>query len=176
MTKRIEEIELHSKEVNDLLGRIPSWLIRNGIAMVVLVLVVLVSGSWFFKYPDIVAAPVVVIADTKDPSILTGYVQLKTTSAGKIKVGQQVNLKFANYPYLQFGVVKGVVSRISAIPTGDSYPLEVNLPNQLISTFGKKFEFRQELKGTAEIITDEERLLTRILQPLNPGLGKMPIQ
>ena len=165
MSKKIDEIELRSKEVQDLLGKVPSWLIRNGIVMVMVLLIVLVAGSWFFKYPDIVTAPVVVVANTKQPNSLTGYVKLKANVA-KIKIGQRVNLKFASYPYLGYGIVKGVVGKIASIPTGDSYEVEVNLPNPLVSTYGKKLEFRQELSGTAEIITEDQRLLGRILQPV----------
>ena len=97
---------------------------------------------------------------------LIGKVQLKMAGAGKVKVGQKVNLKFANYPYLEFGLVKGEVSRISSVPTNDYYALEVTLSNSLVSTYGKKFEFQQELSGTAEIITDDQRLLNRILHPV----------
>jgi len=99
-------------------------------------------------------------------NILIGKVQLKMNGAGKVKIGQHVNLKFTNYPYLEYGLVKGVVSRISGVPTNDYYALEVKLPDQLVSTYGKKFEFQQELQGTAEIITEDQRLLNRILHPM----------
>ena len=97
---------------------------------------------------------------------LVGKVRLKINGAGKVKVGQRVNLKFANYPYMEFGIVKGVVSRISSVPTNDYYAMEVSLPNLLVSTYGKRFEFQQELQGTAEVITEDQRLLTRILNPV----------
>jgi len=163
MSKKIDEIDLHSKEVQDLMGRMPSWLIRNGIVMVILLLMVLVAGSWVFKYPDVITAPVVVTAMPNNPTTFIGCVQLKMNPSGKIQIGQRVNLKFANYPYLEYGVVKAVVSKISSIPNGDYYAVEVNLPGRMVSTFGKKFEFQQELKGTAEIITEERSLLDRIL-------------
>ncbi|HEY5509746.1 MAG TPA: HlyD family efflux transporter periplasmic adaptor subunit [Prolixibacteraceae bacterium] len=97
---------------------------------------------------------------------LVGKVRLKINGAGKVKSGQRVNLKFANYPYMEFGIVKGEVSRISSVPTNDYYAMEVSLPNQLVSTYGKKFEFQQELQGTAEVITEDQRLLTRIFHPV----------
>jgi HlyD family secretion protein len=99
-------------------------------------------------------------------NVLVGKVRLKINGAGKVKSGQRVNLKFANYPYMEFGIVKGEVSRISSVPTNDYYAMEVSLPNLLVSTYGKKFEFQQELQGTAEIITEDQRLLTRILNPI----------
>ncbi|MCX6222325.1 MAG: hypothetical protein NTZ69_15245 [Bacteroidia bacterium] len=165
MSKKIDEIELHSKEVQDLMGRMPSWLIRNGIIMVILLLMMLVAGSWFFKYPDVITAPVVVTAAPDHPTTFVGCVQLSLNLSGKVQVGQRVNLKFASYPYMEYGVVEGVVSKISSVPNGETYALEVNLPGQMVSTFGKKLEFQQELKGTAEIITEERRLLDRILHP-----------
>lgn len=165
MSRKIDEIELHSKEVQDLMGRMPSWLIRNGIVMVILLLMVLVAGSWAFKYPDIITAPVVVTATPNNPTTFVGCVQLKMNLTEMVQVGQRVNLKFANYPYMEYGVVKAVVSKISSIPNGDYYAVEVNLPGQMVSNYGKKFEFQQELKGTAEIITEERRLLDRIFHP-----------
>ncbi len=163
MSKKIDEIDLRSKEVQDLLGRVPSWMIRNGIAMVMVLLIVLVAGSWFFKYPDIVTAPVVVAVDAERANSFTGHAKLRTNYA-KVRIGQRVNLKFVSYPYLEYGIVEGVVSKIASVPTGDSYVVEINLPNQLVSTYGKKLEFQQELCGTAEIITEDQRLLSRILQ------------
>ena len=165
MSRKIDEIELHSKEVQDLMGRMPSWLIRNGIVMVILLLMVLVAGSWAFKYPDVITAPVVVTAVPNNPTAFIGNVQLKMNFSGKVQVGQRVNLKFATYPYMEYGVVEGVVSKISSVPNGEAYALEVSLPAQMVSTFGKKFEFQQELKGTAEIVTKDRRLLDRILHP-----------
>lgn len=97
---------------------------------------------------------------------LIGKVQLMMVGAGKVKVGQRVNIKFSNYPYLEYGLVKGVVSRISGVPTNDYYALEVSLPDQLVSTYGKNFDVQQELVGTAEIITEDQRLLNRILHPV----------
>ncbi len=166
MSKKIDEIDLHSKEVQELMGRMPSWLIRNGIVMVILLLTVLVAGSWIYKYPDVIMAPVVVAAASNDSNTFIGFAQLKMNPLGKVQIGQRVNLKFPNYPYLEYGVVKGVVRKITSIPSGETYSLEVTLPGQMVSTFGKKFEFQKELKGTAEIITEEQRLLDRILHPV----------
>ncbi len=166
MSKKVEEIDLHSKEVHDLLGRVPSWILRNGMIMVVIVLLILFSGSWLFKYPDIISAPVVVAADVNDSMSITGIVKLKWNTAGKVKVGQQVNLKFVSYPYLEYGIVKGVVNKVSSVPNGDFYMLEVSLPDMLNSTYGKKLVFQHELSGTAEIITEYQSLLKRILGPV----------
>ena len=83
-----------------------------------------------------------------------------------MKPGQRVNLKFENYPYMQYGMVDGVVSRISQVPTDNFYAVELELPNGLISNYGNSFEFNREIQGTAEIITEDLRLIQRIFNPI----------
>lgn len=99
-------------------------------------------------------------------SRLLGKVQLKRIGSGKVKPGQRVNIKFDNYPYMEYGMVEGKVNRISKVPTNDYYALEVDLPNGLVSTYGKTFEFNNEIQGTAEIITEDLRLIQRIFNPV----------
>ena len=99
-------------------------------------------------------------------SQILGKVQLKRSGSGKVKVGQKVNIKFENYPYMEYGMVEGRVSRMSKVPTNDYYALEVDLPKGLVSTYGKTFEFNNEIQGTAEIITEDLRLIQRIFNPI----------
>ncbi len=172
MAKKIDEIDRHSQEVQDLLGKVPSWLIRNGMIMIVTMLIVLLIGSWLFKYPDFVSGPVVVSADLGKPSQLKALIKLDRTGLEKVSPGQKVNLKFENYPYLEFGIVRGVVGKVSSVPGGDSYETEIQLPDGLTTTFGKELEFRQELKGNAEIVTENISLLSRILDPVKAVFGK----
>ncbi len=63
MPANLEEAEVRSEEVQDILGRVPSWITRNGTIMIYSVLVILIFGSWLFKYPDIIVAPIVVTSE-----------------------------------------------------------------------------------------------------------------
>ena len=97
---------------------------------------------------------------------LIGRAALSIAGSGKVKTGQAVNIRFLNFPDIEYGIVRGVVSNISIVPTGDSYTLEVNFPNGLTSTYGNELPFYQEMYATAEIITDDMRLLERLFMPL----------
>jgi multidrug resistance efflux pump len=99
-------------------------------------------------------------------SKLLGKVQLNRVGSGKVKPGQQVNIKFDNYPYMEYGMVEGRVNRISKVPTNDNYALEVDLPKGLVSSYGINFEFNNEIQGTAEIVTEDMRLIQRIFNPI----------
>ena len=89
-------------------------------------------------------------------------VKIPIRNSGKIKVGQQVQIKLENYPETEFGTLKGVVNNISlSTDSSGFYWVDVALPNQLRTSYGKEIQFRQEMEGTAEIITDDLRLLER---------------
>jgi HlyD family secretion protein len=97
---------------------------------------------------------------------LVGRALLPIAGSGKVKPGQAVNVRFLNFPDTEYGIVRAVVGNISVVPSGDSYTLEVNFPNGLMSTYGKELPFYQEMYATAEIITDDLRLLERFFMPL----------
>lgn len=101
------------------------------------------------------------------PSNETNYIgKLKAIAqnSGKIKVGQEVNIRLANYPDREFGIIKGKVKSISLTPDKDGNLLiDVSLPNGLKTSYKKNITFQQEMSGNADIITEDLRLLERLL-------------
>ena len=101
-----------------------------------------------------------------------GRINLKMNRSGKVKAGQEVNIKLSGYPYLEYGMVKGTVKSISLVPSGDSYVIELLLPSGLTTLYGKKLNFTQNMQGTAEIITEDLRLLQKISNPFRYLISK----
>jgi len=99
------------------------------------------------------------------PSENSSFVaKLKTPSqnSGKIRIGQKVNIKLENYPATEFGVLNGTVKKISLIPDMEGlYFIDVKLPKKLITSYNKEIDFKQEMRGTAGIITEDLRLVER---------------
>ena len=50
---------------------------------------------------------------------------------------------------------------------GENYLLEIALPDSLVTTYDKLIPFRQEMQGTANIITEDRRVLERIFDRVN---------
>ena len=93
-----------------------------------------------------------------------GKVKAPALNSGKIKIGQQVNIRLTNFPDREFGVLKGEIKNISLVPDKDGNLLiDVILPKGLETSYRKQIPFQQEMKGSAEIITEDLRLLERIL-------------
>ena len=97
---------------------------------------------------------------------IVGRAQLPIAGSGKVSPGQAVNVRFLNFPDTEYGIVRGIVGNISIVPSGDSYTLEIHFPNSLMTTYGSELPFYQEMYATAEIITEDLRLLERFFMPL----------
>jgi len=97
---------------------------------------------------------------------IIGRVVMSINNSGKVKVGQKVNVLLDSYPYQEFGVVEGSVKSIALVPRNDTYAIEVKLLDELNTSYGKKIDFRQELQGSVEIITEDIRFLQRVFYQL----------
>lgn len=91
-------------------------------------------------------------------------VKASAQNSGKIKVHQDVNIRLANYPDREFGIIKGKVKSISLTPDKEGNLLiDVSLPNGIETSYDKKIIFQQEMSGTADIVTEDLRLIERLL-------------
>ena len=101
------------------------------------------------------------------PSTEKGYigkVKAVAQNSGKLKIGQKVNIRLANYPDREFGVIEGKLKAISLTPDKEgNLLLDIELPNGLQTSYKKHINFQQEMTGTADIITEDLRLLERLL-------------
>ena len=72
-----EALAIRSEEVQEIITHMPGGLIRWGICLIFFLFIVLLSISWFVKYPDVIKAKVVV---TTDPA----PINLVSRTTGKI--------------------------------------------------------------------------------------------
>jgi len=92
-----------------------------------------------------------------------GELQVPQQNAGKVLVGQTVLIKFAGYPYQEFGAVRGRITTIADIPLKDSvFVARVTLPTGLQTTYGKTLAFKTGMTATADVMTNDSRLLEKL--------------
>ena len=100
----------------------------------------------------------------KSSSNCIAKLRVAALNSGKIKSNQDVVIRLANYPDREFGILKGKLSTISLIPTKEGILLlDAKLPNGLQTSYKKQINFQQEMTGTADIVTEDLRLLERLL-------------
>jgi multidrug resistance efflux pump len=58
--KENKTIEIHSEEVQDIMGRIPGSLLRWGLTLIFFIFLMMIAGSYFFVFNEVVSAPMVI--------------------------------------------------------------------------------------------------------------------
>jgi hypothetical protein len=126
------KIELRSEEVQEILTRIPNWMIRWGTIVVSTVIFMLLFATWFIKYPDIVSAPIVITTNIPPEKVIA-----KTTGKIETILVQDKAMVFENTP-------------LAIIQNTANYP-DVFLLKKLLEkhTNGTNFDFK--LLSTAQL-------------------------
>lgn len=102
--------------------------------------------------------------------VVQGRLKVPSAGFGKVEAGQEVNIKLNGFPFMEYGILKGEVASISKVPentdAGLCYTVVVSLPKGLESTYRKEFPFVQDMDGSAEIITEDMRLIEQFIRPI----------
>jgi len=113
---------------------------------------------------------------TIQPNLQTkpiGKALMPVQGSGKVKVGQRVNVRLNNFPDQEFGYLEGLVQNISSIPNSDGqYVVEIRFPKGLTTNYNKQLPIARQMEGTAEIITEDIRLIERFFNPIKRILKK----
>ncbi len=94
---------------------------------------------------------------------LIAKLKIPALNSGKLLVGQKVYLELEKYPETAYGKLASTIHSISAVTDEDgNYLVDVLLDKRLITTYGKEIPFQSEMRGKAEVITEDLRLLERL--------------
>ena len=94
---------------------------------------------------------------------LIGRMSVNQGGAGKIRPGQKVRIRFADFPYREFGLVTGRVQSVSMVARDGANLVLVDIPYPLVTSFKKRLQFKQDMTGEASIITEDIQLIGRVL-------------
>jgi hypothetical protein len=88
---------------------------------------------------------------------------LPIAQSGKVKLGATTTVRLDAFPYQQYGILRGVLQNIALVPQKEDYQLDIALNSNLTTSYGKILTFHQEMQGSANIITEDRRVVERIL-------------
>ena len=103
-------------------------------------------------------------------SQIVGRLSLPVAGAGKVAIGQTVNIRFDNFPYMEYGFVRGKIKSISLVYNKENYTVEVEIPQDIRTNYNIPLKFSPEMTGTAEIITEDLKLIQRFFNPIRSVL------
>lgn len=177
-TDKIKDLQLSLiASYNDLIDNIHSWKEKY-------LFIAPFSGRiqflkfWTDNHFVEVNQPVFTIIPEQDKPY--GQLILPAVGAGKVKVGQEVIVKLDNFPYTEYGSIKGKVASISLTTNTEktangnieTYLVTVIFDEGLKTNYGKRLDFKSESKGSGEIITNDRKLIQRMFDNLRYKLNQ----
>jgi multidrug efflux pump subunit AcrA (membrane-fusion protein) len=96
---------------------------------------------------------------------ITCRIIIPVNRAGKLQPGQEVNLKFSDFPHREYGMLVSTLNSISSVPDS-AYVGTAFIADSLVTNYGRLLPFKQNMQGVAEIITEDLSLAQRLFYPL----------
>ncbi len=118
-------------------------------------------------------------------SQLVAELLLPTRSAGFVKRGDKVRLRFEAFPYQRFGFMESEITRIDQtliIPNEVRLPIEFREPvyrlrtilkHQQINAYGKEFNLKSGMLFEADIMLEQRSLIDWLLEPIYSLHGRV---
>lgn len=158
MENKTDSIELRSDKVRSIIGQIPPWIIRSGISVIFFVIIALLIGSYYFKYPYTITTNV---DFSKINNSYVGIVKIPANEISKIEIGQDVEIYFENVKNLNGLSFKSRINEISGNVTISNkrgfYTAKIEKIENL--------NINENTSGIATIKTDEISFFQRIIKP-----------
>jgi HlyD family secretion protein len=176
---KVDDIDFYSEQIRDVLDQIPKWLIRRGTTVILLIILLLVFGSWFIKYPDTLEGSAVITTDPlpiKLKSISGGRVTQLFVADGAI-VSHQTPIAEIENPtgYANILHLKNTIDSIHVyLQTNNETALEV-LVNHPLQSLGDAQSFYNQLlqQLSARALLHKEQLYNKRTQNLQQQIGNL---
>lgn len=109
------------------------------------------------------------IAPNNVPLVLSAV--LPNQEAGFVKLGMPVQIKLDAYPYQDYGLVSGTVTKLSEDSKpdeklGEVYRVEIQLEENHVTDKHQPIYFKAGQTATADIITRRQRIIDVVLDPI----------
>lgn len=124
----LEDIELRSEEVQEILTQVPHWMIRWGNVLFLLLILMLLFLSWFVKYPDIIASEALIttqIPPQKEYAKITGKLDAILVSDNQqVKINQPLAIIENTANYQDVFLLKSIIDTIKMNNKSFRFPID----------------------------------------------------
>jgi len=169
----LDNIELRSEKVRNIIGQIPPKIIRIGITIIFFIIVGILTGTYFFKY-EYTIKTIATIEQQANTVIIK--IRIPANEIGKVKQGQKVILNFNNIPNLYNEQIETEIQTIPKkieISQIKAYYLAViKLSGKVKTERGKALDILERITINAEIITDKISFFNRMIAPFKTLISR----
>ncbi|MBC34659.1 MAG: hypothetical protein CL663_01255 [Bacteroidetes bacterium] len=168
-------------EINQLLGKPPSRLVRIGTYGFLFIFILLIGSSLFIQIPITIKSEVLIevkvnqFNNSKEQVTqvnIIGKTEVSAHTSSNLAIGQSAIISLYGYSPINYGHLVGVVDNIRLSDTKDTYQIELRLPNGLKTSKGIKLESNFNLKGEVNIVTNQQSLYSLLTDPIIGDIKK----
>ena len=129
--KKGQKIEIRSEEVQDILGQIPSWIVRWGTVVILATVLIILVGSMIFRYPDKKRADIKVTTENPPAPMVAreeGRLRLFVKDSQEVKIYDRLAVienpaDYLDVVSLQFDI-KQIRTIVTELDKEDYIPLD----------------------------------------------------
>jgi hypothetical protein len=153
-----EKIELRSEKTRNLIGKMPSYLIRNGMTVVFVVMVLLLIGTYFIPYPDTVYVEIKIISRDCAGKTFKGMGLIPYQYIASVNEGMKIIVELEGYTKSEYNSVEGIINvkenKIIEHNGQNHFPIQVTLHGNEYMLVG--------MRADGEILTLEKTVFERL--------------
>jgi hypothetical protein len=161
----IDQINLRSEKVRNIIGRVPPFILRSGIMIITTILIGLFILAYYIPYPEKISGQAILNGNSKSVKILIPYDYVT-----RISEGMAVNIELKGYAIVSYGYVKGSIQIISKntieYNNGIFFLVTVN-----VTEFHPRIELVENMNGIATIILSDTSVLHYFLNRIVDALS-----
>lgn len=107
----IDNIELRSEKTRQIIGMVPSRIVRYGTLIISAIIIALLIAAYFIPYPDNLQVNAMVVNTEDGEQQIQAYVPYSYVST--IHEGMNANIEFDGYPSADYGFIATTVKHIN---------------------------------------------------------------
>lgn len=130
MAKKIvlEDIELRSESVQEVLSNPPAWIVRYGISIIFAIIVFTLIGSWFVRYPDIITAKAIITSvnppERLEAKVNSRIAKIYVSNSEKVKKGDLLAILESTANYKDVLKLSKAINAINTDYKNFTFPFE----------------------------------------------------
>lgn len=153
----MENIELRSENVRNIIGRIPPMLIRGGTGLITLIITLLLAAAAFIPYPETLEGEV--IMEESDNKYIYAKGLLPYAFVTQVKKDMSVEIELEGFNTREYGYQHGTISYVSSEVITNN---KKNYFSFIIILKENPF-IQKGMKGYVSVILSNKTLLERIV-------------
>lgn len=167
----LTQIDKQQQELTDLDGKLTQAqaqhkhsTVRAGVTGIVYNIKVSKTGSTVQPGDEVLS----IVPDGEE---LIVEAKVQNQDVGFVRLGMKVKVKLATFPYQEFGMVEGTVSKVSPNAVNEQngelvFPVQVRLKQRSVKTHDQEVLLSPGMAATAEIVTRQKTVMSFLLDPV----------